>query len=513
MRPVETAPATAIVVCLVVLALLPWAWSRTEKRSLVSFMVGLSAIGLVLAGSITISWDRESALGQIGLAAVTAAVVWIASRATPSPRFLRAWALLISLLALWAVWQTAFGFDLAMDQLELLPEHLQHNAQQRLAGGRAFGPLLLPGHLAVMLASAFPVLVTGLRRSAAGVACAVGVGLCVVGLWLTSSPVGIGLATCAGLALVIIRRSEWKLQAALVALAVVAALSLSARSDVRRLEPVRLRIDNARTALWLASTSPLCGVGLGSYGQASRAVPFEVGNRPAHAHNMVLEWLAELGVIGAALWLLLMLWLGRLALALRRDHPWAAIALVFVPLHNLVDFSLYTAGVAIPWAVLAGGCAALARPAAQVERRAPGRAWAVAAASLAVAGSILLTVSVDAERTALGMTEPVQRAETLRIAHRIAPWRMEPALGIAAAALESHDPERMAEALRMVAARRWLRPSSGSLASACTELDLGLGAVHWALAESWAAFYAQPYLESRRERFEQLATGGRSWPR
>ncbi len=51
------------------------------------------------------------------------------------------------------------------------------------------------------------------------------------------------------------------------------------------------------------------GVGVASFAQASQANPLAVGNRPAHAHSLPVEALAELGPAGLTGVLLLGIWL------------------------------------------------------------------------------------------------------------------------------------------------------------------------------------------------------------
>ena len=56
------------------------------------------------------------------------------------------------------------------------------------------------------------------------------------------------------------------------------------RGDVVKLEPVKLRLDNWRTALWVWSEAPASGVGVGGFAQAAQAVHLELyGKEPYYA--------------------------------------------------------------------------------------------------------------------------------------------------------------------------------------------------------------------------------------
>ncbi|KKU42832.1 MAG: O-antigen polymerase [Candidatus Azambacteria bacterium GW2011_GWD2_46_48] len=76
-----------------------------------------------------------------------------------------------------------------------------------------------------------------------------------------------------------------------------ASFSLSEGSNVQRLQ-------TWRQAIAVIKSAPFAGVGLGSYGLA---VNPEAGYRdPTYAHNAYLDVWAELGVMGLAVWLILL---------------------------------------------------------------------------------------------------------------------------------------------------------------------------------------------------------------
>jgi hypothetical protein len=289
-----------------------------------------------------------------------------------------------------------------------------------------------------------------------------------------------------------------------VVLAVVLMLAVVWRPDVGELEPVRLRTDNWRTAVWAWTTSPVAGVGLGSFGQAIQAVPFEVGNRPAHAHNLPLEWLAELGLAGLVGWLVAAVWLARLLLRLWPDQPELAVALAVVPVHNLVDFSIFTSGVAIPWAVLLGWGVSFDRKNRGTAAGRTSRVLLVTVATMVAAGCLLHATSVTLERSSVASGSAVEQFEDARAAHRFAPWRVQPITVAASAALESGDGSLLDDAAGLVRSGRRLRPRSAMLAEAAGRIDLARGRVPSGVSWMRHAAELQPASDARRRTWESL---------
>ena len=186
-----------------VMCVVPWALRRTRTDAALGGVATAAAVCLFAAVSAVSGWDRATAIGEIALAGSLVVVVWCGSRQRVAPRLLPLFAFGLSLLAVWAIWQVLVGFDVAAEGVHELPVQMRQNAAERLASGRAFASLLLPGHLAALLATALPLLLTRVRRSISAIGWMVGCLLCVVGLVLTYSPVGIGLAVVASLAVVL----------------------------------------------------------------------------------------------------------------------------------------------------------------------------------------------------------------------------------------------------------------------------------------------------------------------
>jgi O-antigen ligase len=501
-RPVETCPSTAVWVAAATLGLAVWAWRRTPRESNPWLLAG--AVGGVLGASGMAGWDPASAVVEIALLAAVVALIWLASRVAPpdgSPALL---ALVISALSLWGLWQVAGGMDRAVAEIGLLPEVMRTAAAERLTSGRAFASQILPSHLAVLLATALPLLLVRLRPGWSAAPWAVGSTFCVVGLVLTRSPVGAALALGACVVLALGRRKRLLLWIALF-LILVLVVVVSGRSDVVRLEPVKLRLDNWQTAIWVWSQTPAAGVGVGGFAQAAQAIPFGVGNRPRHAHSMPLEWLAELGPLGLLACVLAALALWRLLRDLWPERPELSVALAVIPAHNLVDFSFYSSGVALVWAILLGWAMATRSQIVEpISTPARGRSVFVAAVTLALAASVLHLTSIAVEDSATIREAPIERLNGAIEANRLAPWRVDPLGLVAAAALETGDPERISDALAELDRGRRLRPRSAAFAALRARLAMAAGEAPTAVAETWASATEQPSNTAHAESLEAL---------
>jgi len=501
-RPVETFPSTDVLVAAAVLGMAVWAWRRTPGRSNRWLFVG--AVGCVLWASGMAGWDPALAVVEIALLAAMVMLAWLASRVPPPERLPALLALAISALTLWGLWQVAGGMDQAASGIAHLPDEMRVAAAERLASGRAFASQLLPSHLAVLLATALPILLAQMRPRRSALPWAMGSTLCMVGLVLTRSPIGAALALLACAALALRRRRGLLLWVALLLVPVLVVVVVG-RGDVVELEPVQLRLDNWRMAVWVWSKAPAAGVGIGGFAQAAQAVPFEVGNRPRHVHSLPLEWLAELGPVGllasayaafALWWLLRRLW---------PERPELAVALAVVPAHNLVDFSFYGSGVALAWAVLLGWAIAIVRQRSEpVSAPASGRVVFVAAVAAVLAATVLHVTSIAVEESAAVRERPTERMDGALQARRLAPWRIDSLGLITAAALDTSDAARIAEALSELDRGGWLRPRSAALAGLRARLAIAVDEAPTAAAAAWTASSDQPSNEVHAANLDAL---------
>jgi len=501
-RPVETFPSSAILVAATVLGLAVWAWARTPNCSHPWLLI--CAVGFTLLASGSAGWDPASAVSEISLLMAAVMLTWLASRMSPPERSPALLALVISTLALWGLWQVSGGMEEAASSVGELPVGIQTAAIERLTSGRAFASQLLPSHLAVLLATALPLLLWRLRLCWSALPWLVGSVLCVVGMVLTRSPVGAALALGACGVLAVGRKKRLLLLGALALVPLLIAV-IAGRGDVLELEPVQLRLDNWRTAIWVWSTAPASGVGVGGFAQAAQAVPFEVGNRPRHAHSLAFEWLAELGPIGLVAVVFLGLALWRLLCRLWPERPELAVALAVIPVHNLVDFSFYGSGITLAWAVLLGWAMAFVKASTEPEpTTARGRVVFVTAVAGVLAATVLHVTSRMVEESAFERGMPSERLDGALEARRLAPWRVDPLGLIATSALGTRDPQRISEARAELDRGRWLRPHSSALAGLRAELAIAGGMAPTAVSEAWISVIEQPSNEARFENLERL---------
>jgi hypothetical protein len=313
-------------------------------------------------------------------------------------------------------------------------------------------------------------------------------------LLLTRSPIGAALALAACTALAFARNRS-RLVGVVLVLAVILIVVVVGRGDVMDFDPMRLRLDNWRTAVWVWSTTPASGVGTAGFAQAAQGVPFEVGNRPRHAHSLPLEWLAEFGPVGLLVFIFLAASLWRLMRSLWPRRPDLAIAVAVVPAHNLFDFSLYGSGVAVPWALLVGWGLALSRTAPEPGRGGAGRTVFVLVVSAALVLTVLHVTSVVVEEAAFDPENPADRFAGAVEARRLAPWRVDPLGLMAGASVESKDRELVTEALLEFERARWLRPRSSALAGLRARLAAALGEMPTAASEAWVSRQDNPSSE------------------
>ena len=457
----------------------------------------LVAVGAVLSAltcSGVAGWDPSRSVSEIGLAAAVLALIWLASRSRPPEVLPAVLAVGLAGLALWGIWQVVTGFEAIRPGIDELATPARVYAEERVASGRAFASLPLPSHLAILLATALPLLLARVRAAPRGIIWIAAAVLAVLGLIATRSPVGLGLAVLTVAPVLVVRHRAAML---LVVGSLIAAIVVIVviRPDVAKLEPVSLRLDNWRTGVWLWTTSPASGVGVASFAQASQANPVAVENRPAHAHSLPFEALAELGPAGLAGVLLLGIWLFRLMRDVWKSNRGLALAIAVVPLHNLLDFSLFVAGVALPWAVLIGWAVAHRNHPGEGHTAAPawGRIALVAAVSAVLGVAILQWTSGVVEEVAASSTDSQEQFDGAQQALRMGPWRVRPQFLLASAAINSGSPSLQDRAWFELDRFRWLRPRSAALAERRAQLALARGDVSSALSELWiAAAYGSP---------------------
>jgi hypothetical protein len=438
------------------------------ERRLVS--PGWAAVGLiVLAVSWAMALDHELALRHSVLLVLAVTLFALSRRAAVDDRLLGVLALGLAATALVAVAQAGAPPLLTADAVSEIAPELRARALARLEIGRVSGTASIPGHFAVMLIAAAPLLAAGWARGGRRRwVWAAALLLASVGVVLSRSLAGVLIAAALAGAAAVLRRPSWQLHAtAGAALAAVALLTALSRTDLTALEPVRLRWLNWCTAAGTIVSHPVLGVGLGGVGQAALASPAGATNITPYTHNTYLQLAAELGVGGAILVAAALLALIRLLAAGARAHLPLTLAVAAIPLHNVVDFSAYAPEVILPWCVLAGALAARVRPAPPRPLPAwllmPTVGGALLAAALAWRAEVLLRLSYAAP--------PALSADLSLAAARWAPWEVDPVQAAAGAALASGD-ARIPAIERELARRWWVRPASAAWAETRARLLL-----------------------------------------
>jgi hypothetical protein len=438
-----------------------------ERRFLATgwLLAGLA----VLAVGWVVALDHELALRHTLLFVAAALTFGLARRAPPDERALGVLVVLLAATAVVAFIQVGGGLDAARGAVADLPLAVRERAELRLASGRAFGTASLPGHFAALLLLACPLLVDRAARAA---------GARRLGWWLVAALAGAGIvltrsaagwAVAAVLVFAVLARgtpTRWRwLGGCALAAAGVAVLAL--RPDLEHLEPIALRWVNWQTAGWVALHHPWLGVGLGGVGQAALLAPTAAGNSTPYAHNSVLQLIAEFGLAGAPLVAAALWALARLLRAGWSTERALVLAVAVLPLHNLVDFSLYAPEVLLPWAVLAGTLAGrLAAPAGR-----PTPAWLLV--PLLIGGLVATTLGwrggAEAEKARL--LPRAERAAAAAAAAAWTPWTVTPLTVAAGEALAGRPSATEATALDdALAGRWWVQPRSAGWAEARARL-------------------------------------------
>lgn len=461
------APLLWVALLVGILALQPAA-----RRLLAPWQLGLGS--LAVAVSWLVALDHELALRHALLLLAALLVVGLARQFPLSDTGLVLCCAAIAATALVALLQSTGGLDAARAGIGALPPALREAAATRLVVGRVFGTAALPGHFAALLVMVVPPLVAALGASRLWMRAVALGGLTLVGVGvLLTRSLAASLVAVAVLTVALARglRRPGPVLALTIALTAVTLATLLWRTDLGTLEPVRLRWQNWRVATAAFAAHPWLGVGLGGVGQAALATPAGEGNLTAYAHCLPLQLLAELGLAGAPVVALAVLWLARIVRrGLVNELP-LALAVLSIPLHNLVDFSLYAPEVALPWAVLAGNLAGRVEP--PPTRSTP--AWLLV--PVLAAGTFLTTLSWRGET---GMARSLAAAEGDRLEQLVSaagwtPWAVTPWLTAAQTALESEPPPAILEAIDEGLTRcAWVRPVSGTWAESRARLLLAL---------------------------------------
>src|SRR5262245_30342421 len=487
-------------------------------RPLPAWTVGLLPLA---SSSLALASCRARALDEAA-AALTLILAAFLGRALAERRARDLLAGLLAALgavaAILAVLQHHVTYPGELQALRDAGEELPLYVIARLQAGRPSGPFTLPAALGGFFALTLPLTLFVARRSTGrwprGLALA-GAVLQAYALYLTRSFVGL-IAVSVAMALTIPvlaprRRGLLLAAAALASIALVVSFMQDRRAEAEAPggHPLVLRAGNWRAAGEMIRDHPLLGTGPGSFGTFYPRYMRPGMNETRYAHDSYLQVIS-----GWGLWSILPLagfllaFTGRLRLAWKvagEELPFAAAGAGFL-IHNLVDFTAYLPGVAIPSAIVIGAAfrpraraAQEGAPSEQRERRAPStrRAMMVCAVPTIAALLVYLGYSLisfraegllDEARAAAAEGSAPEALALARQASRARPDDPSPR-GFIAEWVLTHGMDDAAlreEGLREANEAVRLDPESAIL-----NYDLSL---HYGAAGAWAAAYRERYI-------------------
>lgn len=180
---------------------------------------------------------------------------------------------------------------------------------ERLHSRQATGPFLLPGLLASACCAALPLTLLAAwrqRRGALGLGCALAAGLLLLGLWFSKSKGGVVVGAGVGALLAALhprqagrRRRLLLVGAALALLGGVGVVALALGPErVGVGLSLTVRLEYWEAALQVAREAPLLGQGPNQLREFFPAAKSLRAEEALHAHSLVLQVLAELGLVG-----------------------------------------------------------------------------------------------------------------------------------------------------------------------------------------------------------------------
>jgi O-antigen ligase len=504
---------TAVTVFVALWSMLWPAHSHPETPFVVTVLLSLTGVSLVVtrcaqlpppgaflrwstlgATLVFAGGDRWAGTQSLALCALVIGATWVARHCAAGPGHRAAIAIGASVLGLWSVGQALGGLEGLRPELADVPATFHPGFVARIEGGRGFAAQLFPGHLAALLAMALPLALDRSSSTLWSRARWVAVGAVVAGIVATRSPVGVGLAVLAVLVASDGRTRRWLVPGLVGGVAAMGIVFL--RPELLRLQPLVERWDNWWAAVWVWWQQPVAGTGLGGYGTAVHGLESHLANRPSHAHNLLLEWLAEGGLTGLVVAAVLLFWVFRLAWRLRPKNPALAGAVIVVPLHNLVDFSFFNWGVVMPWAVVLGWCLAELEP-----RRTECRLEWRTAVSAGVAATLVIAMAAVHWWSIVGMRNAEEmdarsRAVRLERVMMVNPVNAVVRQEVARAWLEAPAP-RPGRSVEILRSGRALTPLSSSALDLEAAALLRSGRPTDAVSALWWASALQPHSSER----------------
>jgi len=454
LRPPETYAWSGAACSVLLAAAGCLAWLRSADLPLLpAWTAGLLPLTLV---AVTAASCRARAFDEAGVALtlILAAILGRALAQDTSGRDTVAGILVAlgSIAAVLAVLQHHVSYPELLRGLMTAADPVSPYVIARLQGGRPSGPFTLPAALGGFFALTLPLTLLLLRRRADRWQQGAVLGAVLIqayALFLTRSLGGLA-ATAVSLVLSLPilapRRRGILLTAVALAAVAIGFLFLQAR----RIEvgapggdPLLLRAGNWRAAAEMISDHPLLGTGPGSFGTFYPRYLRPGMNETRYAHDSYLQVIS-----GWGLWSIvpisgfLLAFATRLGRAWRgraEDLPFAAAAAAFLT-HNLVDFTAFLPGVAIPSALLVGMSFGPDDPIAEEAADAPRQAAPEAARGLGLARAWRALAAAAVMTVFVGHALLSARAEILL-------------QGARSAAAEGHQTDALALARRAARAR------------------------------------------------------------
>jgi len=439
-RGESLAGSAAIVVLLALLAL----WQGMPR-------LGASA----LAAAFACAWPVARAAVAPGAAVEPLAIWLLAGAAGVSARSFarslgRSGTVLLALAAsgaiagAHAVYQVGFGLEAAARAVAegRIAVADREVVLARLAEGRAYGAFATPASLGGFLVLCLPVTV-GLameRKGAARAALLFAAALQGAGLLASRSATAAGALVVSLVVDLARRRGRLAAGAVFLAAGLAAAVFASRSGELFSLSrpdsPFLLRARNFRIACEIAREFPWLGAGPGGYAELFPGFRREGDNESRHAHNLLLELVAELGIPAGGLLACAVYGLFAGPLFFARSRPDGArrgveAGLSALALQNLGDFSLFYPSLLWAGAIVRGMTARGERSEKALEAgiglAAPVVVAAAGAAVVAGLGGLSWNARVEA-RQAAAANEPDRAAALARRAFRLAPWNPDASL-------------------------------------------------------------------------------------
>jgi O-antigen ligase len=266
--------------------------------------------------------------------------------------------LLAVLAAFMALYQWFFGFENLSQFLPQVAGQEQDILKAAIHNKRASGPLVTSGALAALLLLFIPLGFTlskinsGFKRWFFGFLTL----LLMAGLLATQS-VGAFFSLTLSVLFVLLKRDSKKKTAMVMALGVIGVgiLVLARGPHSWFLAAFQMRLALWKSAWTLFLNHPLLGTGLGTFGEAYQEAGMPLGTGALYTHNLILQVLAETGLVGLLLFLATLF---SLAHRLRTPFRWegwgAGTGVLAFLLFSLVDLPFQMPELVWFFALLAG---------------------------------------------------------------------------------------------------------------------------------------------------------------